>query len=242
MPRAPFIVLMPATPPAWLPQALPAEDTAELATLRHPGARARGALSRWLRRQVLAMQRGQPPESLRFARGAHGRPYLVGGGPDFNLSHAGDWIAVGVADGRIGVDLERARPRRWQALAARVLDPAEREEVRDLAGFLQRWTLKEAWLKALGTGIAGGMARTRFRIDGERIRGSRPELPADHGWQFAQCWLDADHCLAWAVSGNAADSVRLLRGRPDPERPRLLLAAQPLDARAGLRSGAAAPR
>jgi phosphopantetheinyl transferase (holo-ACP synthase) len=79
----------------------------------------------------------------------------------FSLSHSESVAAVAVVTGaRIGVDIETERPRaRLDALAARVLDSEDHADWLDRPGseqlraFLERWTAKEAYVKAIGAGI-----------------------------------------------------------------------------------------
>jgi 4'-phosphopantetheinyl transferase len=119
---------------------------------------------------------------------AHGRP-TVGGDTEisFSLSHSGSFAVIGIAfgDTRIGIDVEELRPRgRIDALAARVLNDEEHatwlaidDEDERLRSFLRTWTAKEAYLKALGIGIA-----TRLRDVPARVAGwSTRELPVGPG-------------------------------------------------------------
>lgn len=125
-----------------------------------PQDRAAFAAARaWLRR-ILAGYLGRDPAGLRFGYGPDGKPHLAGS-PSlrFNLSHSGGRAALAVASGReVGIDIEAIRPvephiagrvfaageiRTWSALP-----PADR-----LAAFFRCWTRKEAYLKALGTGL-----------------------------------------------------------------------------------------
>ena len=88
---------------------------------------------------------------------------------DFNLSHTEKTVAVAIAireagedAPRVGIDVEMPHPRiRKKQLAARffaeneirLLDESNDEE----RAFLSIWTRKEAYLKYLGTGLAGEM-------------------------------------------------------------------------------------
>lgn len=87
-----------------------------------------------------------------------GKPFCpLAGAPQFNLSHAAGWLALALrADGPVGIDIENTRrdvdqPR----LAARWYSDAERRAVAQGNGevFFEIWTRKEAWLKAVGTGL-----------------------------------------------------------------------------------------
>lgn len=114
----------------------------------------------WLR-SVLAGYLGIAPAAIAFGYGPHGKPHLADF-PDlrFNLAHSGGWAALAVATGReVGIDIEAIR-----AIAERVerlvFTPAEIAQLDRLpaaqrrTGFYNAWTRKEAYLKALGSGLA----------------------------------------------------------------------------------------
>ena len=97
-----------------------------------------------------------------------GKPYCtLPGAPEFNLSHTadGNGLAYGVlarATKPVGVDVEIVRPvADLTGMAAMVLSERERRYLDSLPTmqqsrhFLRLWTLKEAILKASGTGFAG---------------------------------------------------------------------------------------
>lgn len=123
--------------------------------------------SRVAQRQVLGRYLGRAPEAITIARDCrhcgkdHGRPYIAGAPVDFSVSHSAGWLLIAVvADGLVGVDLERvsdARP--VDELANRVLGPAEQERYvmvpRDQrpGWFIWAWARKEAALKLTGHGI-----------------------------------------------------------------------------------------
>jgi len=118
---------------------------------------------------VLPRYLGGSADSLKISRDANGRPYVAGATLDFNLSHSGDWALLAVASGtRVGVDVEHVRnDRDFRAIARRYFSDSEAQRIRDLVDddvargeFYTLWTAKEAALKALGTGIANGLAQT----------------------------------------------------------------------------------
>lgn len=92
-----------------------------------------------------------------LARDENGKPFFPDR-PDlcFNLSHSGGLALCGVGAAPLGVDLERVRPRR-AGLENFVFSPAERAWFQQLRGdwwsFYTLWTLKEAKVKCLGTGL-----------------------------------------------------------------------------------------
>ena len=135
-------------------------------------ASARVRVARAATRIVVADVLGADPARLPISRQCahcghptHGRPAVAGDdGISFSLSHSGSFAVIALAEGgaNVGVDVEEVRPRqRLDALAARVLSDAEHaawlaiEDADErLRSFLRAWTAKEAYLKALGIGIA----------------------------------------------------------------------------------------
>jgi 4'-phosphopantetheinyl transferase len=124
-------------------------------------ARARYIVGRAALRCVLAERLGCPPAAVRFSYGTHGKPMLAGGPGrvDFNLAHSeGDAVIALAAGAAIGVDLELLRPiADVESLARLVFSDVERREL-ELApdpalAFLNGWTRKEAYVKALGLGL-----------------------------------------------------------------------------------------
>jgi 4'-phosphopantetheinyl transferase superfamily protein len=119
-----------------------------------------------LKRLVLSCyQPGLPPGGWRFASSERGKPAIVQPVPyRFNLSHSGPSVAVAVADADVGVDIERCRPMpRMGAVAETVFHPAERRWLWRQSSiethFFRLWTMKEALLKAAGTGFSYPAAR-----------------------------------------------------------------------------------
>lgn len=88
--------------------------------------------------------------------GAYGKPSLRDGRAHFNLSHAGFYAVLAVAEQPIGVDIEPIQPFDWH-VARRCFTGREMEwleaDASDSA-FCRLWTGKEAIMKATGNGFA----------------------------------------------------------------------------------------
>ncbi|MFL6665329.1 MAG: 4'-phosphopantetheinyl transferase family protein [Rhizobacter sp.] len=101
-----------------------------------------------------------PPLSWQFVSGAAGKPAVAPPFPHcFNLSHSDHCVAIAIADAEVGVDIERLRPMpSAPSLAQWVLHADERRwyerHGHDIETFFRLWTLKEALLKAAGTGFS----------------------------------------------------------------------------------------
>ncbi len=162
---------------------LPADEVARARRYRRPSVGERFALGRGWLRAVLASYTGCAPASLRFVRGAHGKPALAppADGPPFNLAHADALIVCAVASrGAVGVDVERVRPIAATRLAARYLSARERAALDALppsergVAFLRVWVRKEAYSKARGQGLA--LPLTAFDVT---VTDAPPRLLAD---------------------------------------------------------------
>lgn len=109
---------------------------------------------------------GAPIDEL--AKSADDVP-LPSDGWHWSLSHTSRSVAGAVARRPVGVDVEELRAVA-ERLVARVLRPDEERVLGSRAplNFLRAWTAKEARLKELGRGLAGGLDRCRIVAAGER--------------------------------------------------------------------------
>jgi 4'-phosphopantetheinyl transferase len=120
-------------------------------------------------RAVLARLLGVGAGSVGLRQGLHGKPVLPRGLAArplwFSVAHCEDLLLVALSRKfEVGVDVERVRSiEHWERMAERVLDPAERAQLRQAVkagadpgtAFLRHWCRVEAELKAIGCGIAG---------------------------------------------------------------------------------------
>ena len=101
-----------------------------------------------------------PPAEIRIRVDVLGRPYLADyPALDFNLSHTEGLSVVAVRRDVVGVDVERLRDNLdARAVARRVFSDAEQATLRkgvppSQTPFFDYWTLKEAYVKAIGMGV-----------------------------------------------------------------------------------------
>lgn len=82
-----------------------------------------------------------------------GKPFLADG-PAFNLSHSGDYCALAVGEGKVGIDIERMEEANLPALemTASADELAWVRQGDRLQRLYTLWTCKEALAKAIGTG------------------------------------------------------------------------------------------
>ncbi len=108
-------------------------------------------------RQLLAEFSDQPADSFIIARTNKGKPYAENCPLELNLSHSGKWLLCAVGEQPLGVDIEEIKPRDVK-IARRICTTKEMEFLAPdqpgaLLRFLKIWTAKEAYFKAIGTGI-----------------------------------------------------------------------------------------
>lgn len=173
-----------------------------LAGIADEPSRLRFIAARLLARRLL---RHCDPDRPDWELAAEGAPQVLNQPRwHLSLSHSGDWVAAAVGSQAIGIDIEHSlRPRRYLAIARHYFHASEADaleqgpEQQRLRRFLYQWTAREAYLKALGTGIAGGLLRLRVDFDSD----DRPRVQlcdGGSGWRFAyhhQTGLTA--CVAW---------------------------------------------
>lgn len=174
-------------------------------------------------RELLARETGGDPGGLvlesRCERcgGLHPVSPLAAGSRSvwWSASSSAGLAAVAISDLRVGLDLEKHGDRpRWEGIANRFYSEDERRAV---AGsptrFLEFWTLKEAYLKALGLGLPGGL-RSIDCTDFQRSADGWSRSAGHPGWCFQHTCVEPGFIAAVAVEG-APDSIELCRWSAD---------------------------
>lgn len=160
-------------------------DAARAERFRYPLDARRFLARRAAARRLLAARLGAAPHELRIAQGAFGKPFVLGASLQFSTSHAGPLLLVALADALpVGCDIERARPARdLTAIAAACFTAGEASRIAKLceidreAAFYDCWTRKEAYLKALGTGLS--LPMNSFEFAAVRDSGGVERLDVD---------------------------------------------------------------
>lgn len=182
--------------PAPARRLLSAEELARADGMGSPELRRRFLARRWMRRELL---RGAPEDVW------------------WSASSSGDLAAVALSPWRVGLDIERRRERtRWQGIARRRYSEDEQRAVAGSAErFLEFWTLKEAYLKALGLGLAGGL--DSLECTGlSRSLGDWMESAAHPGWRFRRFQPAPGVIGALAVEGSP-ERIEIRRWAPDAD-------------------------
>ncbi|MCX7571083.1 4'-phosphopantetheinyl transferase superfamily protein [Tumebacillus sp. DT12] len=145
---------------------LSADELAKANRYRFEKDRRAYTVGRGALRILLGRYLEVPPRELRFVYGEHGKPMLDPearhGTVPFNLSNSKDLALVGITLNReIGVDLEYGRDLSdMEMIVERFFSQGEIDVLLNLpqeqrhAAFYECWSRKEAYLKALGSGLA----------------------------------------------------------------------------------------
>lgn len=168
------------------------------ASLRQRFTAARARL-----RSLLGAHLGRDPRGLVFVENEFGKPRLADRSDiHFSLSHSQDQALLAVSEGlEVGADLEGVRCVDHLGLARRYFHPNEVAAIErnadPRAAFFQIWTLKEAVVKALGTGLS--LPLDEFEVS---FAGAQPAMVIPPAGSARVWWLylaPGDYCRALAA-------------------------------------------
>lgn len=178
------------------------------------------------------------PESVEISQALCGKPYVAGQAGDpifFNLSHSADVCLFAFGRRRtVGIDVEQIRERgALDLIAERFFTRHELAWWRGLhdqqrhSAFYRIWTRKEAYLKALGSGLWDDPSLVDVHLGGEpgpggfalrRDRWIIQDLPVGKGFVGAVAVEGDDWCLRrWHYEGEALCRSAEGESRSHPE-------------------------
>ena len=189
---------------------LGAQELVRMERLHFAGDRRRALVARALVRTVLSRYAALAPREWAFCADVNGRPRIAnpppGPGIEFNLSHSGGLVVLGVGTGRaLGVDVEGITRNTDTDRLHHYFAPSEREallelpEARRRRRFFELWTLKESYLKARGVGLKLPLDAVAFDFVGERglrLFCERRLADSPQRWRFWQFTPRTDYVAA----------------------------------------------
>ncbi|MGB3297563.1 MAG: 4'-phosphopantetheinyl transferase superfamily protein [Phormidesmis sp.] len=168
--------------------------------------RRRFVVARGTLRHLLGRELARSPQSITLCYGEYGKPSLSSTAANsadykacnfhFNLSHSGELALCALGGDRpVGVDIEIIRPiQQLDNMIERCLSEREQTQVRatadSLRAFLQCWTCKEAYLKAIGKGLSQSMKTVE--VDALTAQLLRVPNECDEGWHLHTVDLSED--------------------------------------------------
>ncbi|WP_435234463.1 4'-phosphopantetheinyl transferase family protein [Psychromonas sp. PT13] len=178
-------------------------------------------------RTVLALYLDCQPHELEFTINKHGKPALSNTSVPlkFNLSHNDQLIICSVCLAHdIGCDVENiSRKISIDSIAKRYFSNQEATSLLSLPidkkqqRFFEYWTLKEAFVKAMGIGISFGLDTFSFHINSSATAtfndnitlsmADKHALSSDAVWYHCLIYPDSDHCIAISVNPKTLGSA-----------------------------------
>lgn len=195
-----FVLPLDTVDDAWLAQAaaiLSDEERARLSCFAFLRDARQYAAARVLLRLALGHYLDCAPGNVVLYRDEAGKPHVgAAADVDVSISHCDGCVAVAIVrGGRVGIDVERLdrAPADYLALAQRFYAEPEYRALRlEGAGggfvrFIELWTLKEAYVKALGLGLGKSLDECVFTFDtgtGLRFRDRADSAGEGDDWHF----------------------------------------------------------
>ncbi len=182
-----------------------------------------------LLRRMLEFHLQRPAQQWQFAIGEFGKPRIAKQfrlpDIDFNLAHTRGLVAAAlIAGGKIGIDVEKIDAAKADVQVAQnyfaspeieILgaEPASERAV----CFFRIWTLKEAYLKAIGSGLGTPLDSFAFTLEPLGIEFLQGQDDDPRRWQFETLAASGGHVLSVAVAGRSGSRFRFVPRGVDPQ-------------------------
>lgn len=120
-------------------------------------------------RHVLHKHFSLKNEDIKIVRSDNGKPFIKGCPIHFNISHAGDFVVCAFSEQEVGIDIEKIKKIDLD-IAKRFFCQSEYEDLlaqnptKQLDYFYSLWTLKESYLKWLGSGMSIPLDSFCFKV------------------------------------------------------------------------------
>lgn len=181
---------------------------------------------RYLQRSVLSRYTSIPPQDLDIVVDPRGKPYLADTGVAFNLTNTEGLAAVAISGTAkmLGIDAEPVGTAIEPGASYLFCSSAELEILSALQGserqslLLSYWTLKESFLKAVGTGVIAPPDQLNIRLDrmANTVRIDTVLTADDKGWHHRLLSAPSGHLIAVSAQLDQAELRLRQRQLPDP--------------------------
>lgn len=204
-------------------QLINAEELTRIHRYRFAKDQRNALITRAFIRCILAKYLNTPATKLSFGKNKHDKPFLLNNPQEltFNLSHTDGLIACAIHQGaNIGCDVENSeRNNDVLSIANRYFSTQEVTKLFSLprnkqqAAFFHYWTLKEAYIKACGQGLAISLQDFSFHL--EHLE---QDINQDIAISFAQHRNDRpEHWQHWLFKPNNQHTAAISLNRRNTE-------------------------
>uniref|UniRef100_A0A8C4RLN0 L-aminoadipate-semialdehyde dehydrogenase-phosphopantetheinyl transferase n=1 Tax=Erpetoichthys calabaricus TaxID=27687 RepID=A0A8C4RLN0_ERPCA len=177
---------------------------------------------RLLIRKLITEKMNIPWNEIHLERTPKGKPVLakpvlhnISQKYNFNISHQGDYVVLAAEPGlQVGkdcrssttVDFFKIMKRQFTDHEWKVIKSAG-SELKQLEMFYRHWTLKESFIKAIGTGVGFNLQRIEFHLSTKQMNVEEEKKDTkllldgeqEDNWVFEECMLDSNHHVAVAL-------------------------------------------
>lgn len=139
------------------------DEKAKMSHYVHVADQKRFLVGHSMLRILLSRYLAREPDDIILLNSKHGKLYMPQSNVSFNISHSGNRVALAfVKEKKIGVDIERMNSLDdYSQIAKNFFLPPESERIcaqtdaaKGMEKFYEIWTVKEAFVKALGHGLS----------------------------------------------------------------------------------------
>lgn len=192
-----------------LSKVLSVEEARRAERFRFENDRRRFIVTRGSLRELLGSNLGKLPQTVNISYTQLGKPFLdeMENQIYFNVSHSHDISLIAMSTTKVvGIDVEFVKNGNdFLRVAERVFSPEEYENLRDVStasDFYYLWTRREAFVKALGTGLSdfgsfqcltgknGYFRPVKLTLPGLDGECSVVSIPTDSDYRAALTWIN----------------------------------------------------
>ena len=207
-------------------QCLSEDEVSRADRFRFTADRRKFVVARGTLRHLLGARLGCAAGAIAFCYSRYGKPEMSASSSSdchchFNLSHSGEMALCALSGARIvGIDIEKIKPiQRLENMLERCLVAREKAIVKSHAmeqqplAFLQHWTCKEAYLKAIGLGLSQSMTTIEVDLDSPQFVHVPDGCAAS--WQLHKIAVPEAYVAALVVAGEATVEVSCWQHRQE---------------------------
>ncbi|WP_443659018.1 4'-phosphopantetheinyl transferase family protein [Clostridium algidicarnis] len=142
-------------------------------------------------------------EEIEYEYNSYGKPKLKNSKEfHFNISHSGDWV-IGVVDNQpVGIDIEKISPIEYIDIAKKFFKEDEynwllaQKDREKLEYFYKLWTLKESYIKMMGTGLSMPLDSFSILFDTEYNISIKSNIGSERERYFKTYAIDKNYMIA----------------------------------------------
>ena len=180
---------------------LPNVVAEKLTNFKHLNNMQRSLWGEILLRTYLSDKINLKPNQIIFNTNDKGKPFLKENSIHFNITHSGDWVLAAFSNDIVGIDVELIHKVNYD-IATRFFSTKECNDLFNIIDdearksyFFDLWTLKESYLKAIGTGLTKPLNTFTISFNANNITLRDQEHPLQNVF-FRQYFLEDNYKLS----------------------------------------------